>query len=65
MIPTACPNCGSEANWDWYDGGEALNYEADDLMSCGACGHTVEVERERCCDEHCPECCEGCAQEAC
>jgi ribosomal protein S27AE len=43
----ACPNCGSEANWDWHDGGEAMNYEADDLMGCGQCGHVQQVERER------------------
>lgn len=37
-----CRMCGAEM--EWYDGGEARNYEADDLMSCAACGHVAQVE---------------------
>jgi ribosome modulation factor len=40
----SCPNCGSELDWQPYDGGAARNYEADDLMGCGRCGHVAERE---------------------
>lgn len=41
-----CPNCGRNT-LEWYDGGEARNYEADDMVSCVNCGYNGERERGR------------------
>jgi hypothetical protein len=41
-LHSTCRRCGAEM--EWYDGGEARNYEADDLLACAGCGHVEEVE---------------------
>jgi hypothetical protein len=41
-----CPNCGLNS-LEWYDGGEAHNYEAEHLVSCTNCGYMGERERGR------------------